>query len=130
MYEILQKQICDAKLEKHMHLVGFQEEISDYLSQLDIFILPSRSEGFPVSLLEALASGLSCIATHVGGIPEMLEDGVVVPLEDPQALADAMLKLLDPTIRDCFARMSSQIVEKYSLDRCVGEFKKVYESLL
>jgi glycosyltransferase involved in cell wall biosynthesis len=126
----LQKQVAANGMTDRFKLLGFMEDLPFYLSQLDVFVLASRSEGFPVSLLEALASGLPCVATRVGGVPEMLEQGIVVPPEDPQALAQAMASLLEPTSRRSLASHSREIVARYSMDRCAQEFKKIYDDLL
>lgn len=126
----LQKLVAANGISDRFKLLGFQEDLPFYLAQLDVFVLSSRSEGFPLSLLEALASGLPCIGTKVGGVPEMLELGIVVPPEDPQALAQAMAYLLDSAPRQSFASHSQEIVGHYSMDRCGQEFKKIYDDLL
>lgn len=126
----LQSQVSQRGLTGRVQFLGFQEALPSYLSQLDVFVLSSRSEGFPVSLLEALASGLPCIAARVGGVPEMLGRGLVVPPEDAGALAQAMESLLDSQARESLASHSREIVARYSMDRCAQEFKSIYDSLL
>jgi len=83
--------------------VGRIHNVSDFLAELDLFVLPSRSEAHPNALLEAMAAGLPCVATSVGGVPEVLDAGRcgrLVPAGDSDALARAMLDLaVDPDAR-------------------------------
>src|SRR5262249_60029896 len=88
----LESEIARAGLGEKFRLLGFVDDVPGFLNELDVFVLSSRFEGFPVALVEALASGRPCIATAIGGIREMVgEDGalVVVP-ESEDALAGAM----------------------------------------
>jgi len=98
-----------AELERVVHTLGLQDTITfaGYKSQADVaaalretdlFVLPSFAEGVPVVLMEAMASGVAVIATRIAGIPELVEDGVsglLVPAGDIDALADALLTLLN-----------------------------------
>lgn len=70
------------------------EAVVEYLRASDIFILVSRTEGLPRALIEAMAEGLPCVATNVGGIPELLEDAMLIPKNDAKALADKVAYLL------------------------------------
>jgi glycosyltransferase involved in cell wall biosynthesis len=63
------------------------QEVCRYLNQADIFLIPSRQEGLPRALVEAMAQGLPCIGTRVGGIPELLDDIALIPQNDENALA-------------------------------------------
>ena len=84
-------------IEKRIAMEGYQTEVRPYYSLGTMLALPSRSEGSPNVVLEAMAAGLPIAATAVGGVPEILEDGVtglMVPPDNPQALADAMLRIL------------------------------------
>lgn len=80
-----------------VHLVGGRTDVHPYLASAQLFVLPSRTENLPMALLEAMAHGLPCVATAVGGVAEVIEPGrtgILVPPEDPVALADAILELL------------------------------------
>jgi glycosyltransferase involved in cell wall biosynthesis len=66
--------------------------IVDFLDSLDLFVLPSRAEGMPRALLEAMARGCPCIATNIGGIPELLAPNDLVPVGNSEHLADLILK--------------------------------------
>ncbi|WP_437962472.1 glycosyltransferase family 4 protein (plasmid) [Sorangium sp. So ce119] len=75
-------------------------EIPDYMAACDVFCLPSRREGCPNVVLEALASGRPVVATRVGGVPELVREGqggngLLVPAGDPQALGDALVRALE-----------------------------------
>jgi len=82
--------------------------------EADIFLLPSRGEGFPNSLIEAMASGAACLATPVGAVPEILGDGsaALIPLRDPHALAEAVTRLAcRPRLRSALAAEGQAIVQ-------------------
>ena len=86
------------------------------MSQGDVFVLPSRAEGFPIVLLEAAALGLPVVATDVDGVPELIrhgQDGLLVPAEDAKALAAAVARVLDDRLlRDRLAESLSRRVEQ------------------
>lgn len=77
-------------------LLGHRGDVGPLLAAADAFVLPSRHEGLPISLLEAMAAGLPSVATAVGGIPSLVDDGgsgLLVPASDPPALAAALERL-------------------------------------
>ncbi len=90
-----------------------QRDLARWMAAADVFALPSRSEGLGLVLLEAMACGTPCVASLVGGIPEILDDtcGTLVPAEDPRALATAIADVLasgKDTFRDaCIERASA-----------------------
>lgn len=100
----------------------------------DIFLLPSRGEGFPNSLVEAMATGLACIVTPVGAIPEIVgEDGaIIVPVRDGAALAAAIKRLaLDSNLRQQFGERGRAIVrERYVEGVVFPVLDRAYRELL
>ena len=114
---------------------GGVTNIPSFLANADIFVLPSRSEGFSNALIEAMAASLPVIATRVGGNPEAIEDGVtglLVPPEDPDGLADAMQQLLSDSERSsAMAEAGRRLaIREFSSDRVVSEVASIYNRLL
>jgi glycosyltransferase involved in cell wall biosynthesis len=98
--ELLTRRIADLGLQDTVILAGFRHDVGKFLPHLDLAVLPSYTEGLPVILLEEAAAGLPIVATTVGGVPEVIEDGVtgrLAPPGDPQALAERIVETLgDP----------------------------------
>ncbi|MDW8394911.1 MAG: glycosyltransferase family 4 protein [Anaerolineae bacterium] len=92
------EQVANAlALRNHVHFLGFRSDIPALLAASDLFVLPSLEEGLPLALLEAMSSGVVPICTAVGGIPEVVQDGIsglLVPPSSSQALAEAILRAL------------------------------------
>ena len=86
-----------------VEVLGPRRDVAELLADSDVFVLSSRSEGFPVSILEAMAAGLPVVASDVGGVGEAVVDGetgFLVPPGDPDALAEALARLVaDPLLR-------------------------------
>jgi len=91
----LEKKVVDDQIEDVV-FVGARRDVDQIMPSADLFVLPSISEGFPITLLEAMASGLPVVATDVGGVGEVVADGVgiLVKPSDPGELAGAMDKIL------------------------------------
>jgi glycosyltransferase involved in cell wall biosynthesis len=87
---------------------GFQADVEEWLGSMDIFVLPSLTEGTPMALLEAMSAGLPVLATAVGGVPLVVEDGVnglLAAPGDPQKLSEGLSLLLhDPSLRKKLGR--------------------------
>ena len=128
----LESLIAQHQLEDRFHLLGFQADIPLILKQLDVFVLSSRSEGFPLALIEALAAGVPCIATRVGGTAEMLGEtgGLIVPSESPELLAHAMHSALDMGLRQRLAQTGPGIAQAFSYESCGRHFSHIYTDLL
>lgn len=123
----LQAQIEQLGLSNSAKLQGQSDHIASRLANADVFILSSRSEGLPIALLEAMSAGLPCIATKVEGVDEVLvegEHGLVVPVENPEALAQAILQLLrDPAARSRMGAAARLHVSKFhTVDRMCEQY--------
>lgn len=117
-------------------LVGQQsrEQIAQRLSQTDIFVLPSRYEGLPYSILEAMAAGVPVIASDVGGVCEAVGDdaGILIPPGDMQALKDALVRLLNnPLLGKKMGEAGRHKVETiFSLDTMCHQTSQTYLDML
>lgn len=97
LFESLRAQCQRLGLESRVHFLGFVDDPAQYLSGLDVFVLSSRSEGFSIATVQALASSLPVVATRSGGPEEILVDGKtgwLVANENPEALANGLLAVL------------------------------------
>ncbi|RJE90853.1 glycosyltransferase family 1 protein [Paenibacillus sp. 1011MAR3C5] len=113
---------------------GYMLHPEEFMPFFDVFVLPSRAEAFGSVFAEAALCWLALVGTNVGGIAEQIEDGVnglLVPPEDPIALADALEKVVvDPTYRYNLARSGWDKAKKaYSLQRVISQLKKVYNEV-
>lgn len=114
---------------------GFQPDVYPCLAAMDLFVLPSVMEGFGIALLEAMAMGRAVVATKVGGVPEVVEDGVtglLVPPADPGSLARAIVRLAEaPGLRRAMGEAGARRVrERFHVVRMAGQIAGIYEGLL
>jgi len=133
--DALMTQTRQLGIASRVTFLGHRDDVPEVLGMSDIFVLPSRSEAFPNSVMEAMASGLPVVASAVGGIPELVADGRtgrLIPPGEPEALADAVIGLLDEPERATeFGRAGRQKIEQtYSFDRMVAQFEGLYLSEL
>lgn len=122
-------------LAGHVQFLGWRSDLPALLPQWDIFVMPSLEEGFGVAALEAMAAGLPIVASAVGGIPELVQDGRtgwLVPPADPAALAQRLRELLhNPEQRRVMgAAGRARARERFSTDRMVAAIAKIYDDLL
>jgi len=119
---------------KSIHFLGRRTDIPQILKALDVFVLPSVAEGFGLALAEAMAAGVPCIATQVGGIPEILPNrdvGRLVPARDSSALATAMIDLVNTPagqLRQLAGNASDRVREFYSHEVVMEKLVTLYES--
>lgn len=122
-------------IDRHVHFLGFREDVPALLRAMDVFVFPSLSEGLSLSLLEAMAAGLPVVATDVGGNPEIVrpgETGFLVPVRDPETLADRILTLLrDQALARAFGEAGRERVrQRFSLQVMLRAYADVYAAAL
>lgn len=127
----------EEKLKKiagvNVRFEGNVKDVTPYLCASDIFALPSSTEGLSNALLEAMASGLACIATSVGGATDLIDagkNGILIPPDDPQALFSALLSMLsDCDRRAQFGVNGRNFIEKnYSLSAVAEKLNALYRN--
>ena len=132
-YRECQKMVEKLKLENHFKFIGHANAVEWY-HKVDIFTLSSNSEGVPYALLEAMSCGLPCVCTDVGGISEILADGlgIVVPHGQPESLANALLELLeDKELRIKMGQRGTKVArEKYTIAEEAENVLNLYQGLL
>ncbi|WFS61588.1 glycosyltransferase [Pseudodesulfovibrio thermohalotolerans] len=133
--EEVERMIDELDLRDSVLMLGRRDDIPAWLRAMDVFVLPSRREGAPVSVLEAMACGVPVVATDVGGVSEILvdgENGRVVQPEDHEALAGAMLWMMDnPEARERFAEAGPKSVAgRYSNHAMCSSYLNLYEKVM
>ncbi len=130
--ENLKSKIINLKLSTTIQTVGKLDNASSYLKAFDIFILPSRKEGFPYSILEAMQAGLPIIASNTGGVIEALDNaGILTESENPQQLSQTIISLLQNEQQG--KNLSQKALERSKLfteEKMIEETKIVYEKVL
>jgi glycosyltransferase involved in cell wall biosynthesis len=124
-------------LAQSIHFLGRRNDIPQVLRGMDVFVLPSiGEEGLPRALLEAMAAGVPCIGTTIGGIPEIIDDakfGFLVPPNDSDTLAEAMIKLAeipDEKRRKLIDISRQKVYSYYTHEVVTKKLEKIYEDVL
>ena len=127
----LEERVRNLGLAEAFTFHGHVEDVPAHLDRADIFVLPSTSEAFPNSVLEAMAAALPVVASRVGGIPEMIRDGAtgrLVPPGDSRALAECLLDLMRAPAEAIRLGVAARadVAARFSFDRMVAGFERVY----
>ncbi len=131
----LEREAQALRLSEAVRFLGWVEKLAPVLARWEVFALPSLEEGFPVAGLEAMAAGLPVVASAVGGIPELVENGRtgwLVPPGDPEALAGRLRQLLrDPEAQEVMGIAGHARVRKcFTAEQMVAGVAKIYDDLL
>jgi glycosyltransferase involved in cell wall biosynthesis len=128
----LMREAEELNLGERVRFLGEVRDVPALLARASLFALSSISEGVSLTLLEAMARGLPCVATRVGGNPEVVADGVtglLVPPRDPGALAEAMLELFERAEkrREFGLDGRRRVLEHFEIRRMVGRYEAFYQ---
>jgi glycosyltransferase involved in cell wall biosynthesis len=130
----IRRQTSALGLDASVIMTGSRHDVPELHPGFDVFALSSRFEGLPIALLEAMATGLACVATTVGGIPEVVSDGhdgVLVAPGDPIGLAGALMALLAaPARREELGRHAAARAVEFDLTTAVRRIEHVYDEAL
>jgi glycosyltransferase involved in cell wall biosynthesis len=132
---LLEQQIEKKGIRESVTLLGWRSDIPEIFANCDIFALSSDSEGLGMVLIEAMAAGRPIIATRVGGVPEIVEDGatgILVAPGDSHAFAEAILKLSrDEKLREEMGRKGREKAEReFNMKIVALKYERLYEKLL
>ena len=133
--DAVRQQVAGLGLQERVRFLGVRADVADILRASDVFVLSSRWEGNPLSVMEAMAAGLPVVSTAVGGVPELVQEGAtgrLVPSEDAGALAQAMQALVDdPARRQAMGAAARQhAIAHFDIRHTVRMYEELYERLL
>jgi len=131
----LERQCSELRIDEMVHFAGYSETPGDLVAEADVLALPSRSEGIPNVALEAMALGKPVVATAVGGVPEIIEDGVsgrLVPSERPDLMACALGEVLNDTnlYRRLAAEGNRRVAGTFGIRSRVSHMQALYGELV
>lgn len=131
----LKAQVEQLGIAANVRFLGMRQDVPRLLSVLDVFVLPSLSEGLSLALLEAMASGKPVVATSVGGNPELVDQGqtgLLVPSEDAGSLADRLVELIQdfPLMQRFSVQGTTRAHERFSLEHMTVQYRGLYARLL
>jgi glycosyltransferase involved in cell wall biosynthesis len=131
----IEAQVQNLGLSDKVHFTGYTKTPGDYVAEADVVALPSRSEGIPNTVLEAMAIGLPVVATAVGGVPEIIQDGLngrLVPPSQPALLANALAEVLSkPELHRRLSLAGRQRVsDAFSIEARVRKLLALYQDVL
>lgn len=132
--ESLVRLVRSLGIDDRVTFAGYRSNPYPFLGLASVFVLPSRYEGFPNSLVEAMALGLPCVAARCPTGPEEIiadgETGLLVPVEDPEAMARAIERLLgDGALREQLGKAAMESVRRYDAARIVRKFESLLEEV-
>lgn len=132
--ESIEREITSLGLRDTVSMLGTRRDVNAMLSASDIFLLTSVSEGIPVTILEAMAAGVPVVATEVGGVPELVDDGVtgfLAPASDSAALADSIVRLCASAElrRSVAERARQRVASDFSQSTMIDEYARLYQEM-
>lgn len=131
----LENLVNKLRLDKIVHIVGYQQQAYRFLADFDLFVMSSLTEGLPISILEAMQAAIPIVATGVGEIPLILDNGkygIIVPPNDVNALCDAIKKVIE---NKCLSYENANVVREYVLkhyseEKMASEYCNLYREVI
>jgi len=134
LMEQLDKQLKQRGVERNFHFIGFSDNSAEFLTQMNLFVLCSSSEGFSISTIEAMASGLPVVVTKCGGPEEIVtpdENGIMVETNNPRALSKGISLLIDDSdlCQKISVKGKKHVALKFSLEKMLNNYNALYNDL-
>jgi|MTBAKSStandDraft_1061840.scaffolds.fasta_scaffold01661_14 glycosyltransferase involved in cell wall biosynthesis len=131
----LENKVKEYDLQDKVFFLGYRNKAYNYLKKFDVFVLPSLTEGLPITLLEAMQAGIPIIATRVGGVPEVINDGITGLLVDPENSDQLAQKISfirnNPGISTKLGNAARHLsLERYSSKKMACKYREVYQGIL
>jgi glycosyltransferase involved in cell wall biosynthesis len=128
-------QVTNLGCDDVIKFIGFRKDIPDLMSTADVFVLPSVAEAFGVVFAEAIYLGTPIVATNIGGIPEVVTDGVdgiLIPPAASGAIADALTDLIDhpEKLKALSGTGKQKVIEKFEFEEMTRKYEAVYDDLI
>ena len=121
------------RIEDKVKFLGARNDVAELLRISNLFVMPSRSEGLPLALLEALATGIPCLASKTGGIPDIIRDGengILFDRENVEHLGSLLeLMIGNERLRNKMAREARKSIYPYTMQSYVANVFNIYETL-
>ena len=135
--EELENKVREYGIQDRVMFHGFKRDVRPYLKQADIFVYPSKTEIFGISLVEAMSFKCICVASNVGGIPEIITDGVNGYLNMDNSseglknsIVKAILLVSDNDKREKMMLSAEDTAEKFTIDKTISSLEKIYEEMM
>jgi L-malate glycosyltransferase len=132
--DLAEQEVDRAGLRADVRFLGKVERVADLLRGSDLFLMPSQSESFGLSALEAMACGVPVVASRTGGIPEVVidgETGYLAPVGAVEELTERALQVLrDPALHARLRRAAAAQALTFSSERIVPRYEQLYEEVL
>ena len=132
--EVFRRLITELRLEQHVELTGYMSDKQAFFAEIDVFAFASRSEGFGIVLIEAMAAGKPAVVTDIAPLNEIIEpgrSGLVAAIDDPASFATALLSLF--TDRNYLARIGEagrrRVAAEFSRERMIGKTLQFYRDV-
>lgn len=117
--------------EEKIRFLGFRTDVYEVLKASDVFVFPSKQEGLPVALMEAMAAGLPCVASRIRGNEDLLPDSeLTFDVTDVDGLKDALQRVTDETLARKEVEKNAVTLEKFSVEQAVEAMKQIYVSVM
>jgi glycosyltransferase involved in cell wall biosynthesis len=133
--EQLERRAHELGIARRCVFLGYQDDVGRFYDAFDVLLLPSANEGTPVSVIEALAAGRPAVATRVGGVPDVIRDGIdgfLCDVGEVDGLADRLAALAsDPERRAAMgAAGRKRVLRRYAVERLVDDVDRLYRTLV